>query len=332
VREVVRLAYRSGCLQFDGPPALATATELVANVDVETFLRRCEAAYVRKVVEGGLQIDLVELSVALFGAGEQAEYIETLLSELVNQGMIHQTNGTYSAPPQEASSPLAAYPALIAILGDLDTVEPPPEAVITSLEARRLFDEGTRLRVRDFAASSTKYLLATKIQQMALEGGETGATLEDLKWYLAGYCSVQAGHRFVEREYERAVPYYLGFFYLAYSDDTVQERVRGLMRPMLSYYFAIAGRRFEPTFQAQANASPVQLALQLHNHPNPAVGRAFEDLLTRLNNVTTTPIRMLQKQLPTLPADPTQKERSAQFLSRLLQPHEDDSEVPVPHL
>jgi hypothetical protein len=254
----------------------------------------------------------------VFGAPDNADYIETLLGDLLSTGVIEQRNGAYTAPPQESSSPLALHPALLPVLPDLEGIEPPPEAVITSFEARRLFDEGTRLRVRDFASSATKYLLATKTQQMALEIGETGATLEDLKWYLAGYCSVQAGHRFVEREYERAIPYYLSFFYLAYSDDTVQERVRGLMRPMLSYYFAIAARRFEPTFQAQPNASPVQLAFQLHSHPNPAVGRAFEDLLARLCHVSQTPIRTLLKQLPTVLGDATHKERMAQFLNKLL--------------
>lgn len=325
VRDVLRLAYRSGCLEFDHPPSLAASAEMLPNITVETFIRRSEGGYVRKLVEGGLQMDVVEVSAALFGAPDQAEYIETLLSELVTRGVLEQKNGSYAAPPQESNSPLATFPPLAPVLPDLDGIEPPPEAIITSLEARRLFDEGTRLRVRDFAASATKYLLATKTQEMALESGETGATLEDLKWYLAGYCSVQAGHRFVEREYERAIPYYLAFFYLAYSDDTVQERVRGLMRPMLSYYFAIAARRFEPTFQAQPNASPVQLAFQLHAHPNPAVSRAFEDLLTRLSQVTPTPIRTLLKQLPAVLGDPTHKERFAVFLSRLLVGQENGS-------
>jgi uncharacterized protein (TIGR00288 family) len=329
VRDVVRLAYRSGCLEFDGPPSLAAAADIAAETTPETFVQRCEGAYIRKVIEGGLQVDLVELSVALYGAPDQAEHVESLLGELAGAGLIQQTNGTYVAPRQDVSGPLAAHPALHPIMSDLDQMELPAQVAIASLEARRLFDEGTRLRVRDFAASATKYLLATKIQQMALEGGETGASLEDLKWYLAGYCSVQAGHRFVEREYDQAVPYYLGFFDLAYSDDTVQERVRGLMRPMLSYYFAIAGRRFDPTYQAPANASPVQMAMQLHHHPNPAVGRAFEDLLARLSAVNATPIRMLLKQLPTVPHDAVQKERTLQFLQRLFVPQENGAETPV---
>lgn len=318
VRDVLRLAYRSGCLEFDNPPSLAASAELLPNVTVESFIRRSEGAYVRKLIEGGFQVDVVELSAALFAGPDHAEYIETLLGHLVSSGVIEHGETGYIAPAAESTSPLVIYPALAPVLPDLDGIELPPEAIISSLEARRLFDDGTRLRVRDFAASATKYLMATKTQQMALESGETGATLEDLKWYLAGYCSVQAGHRFVEREYERAIPYYLSFFYLAYSDDTVQERVRGLMRPMLTYYFAIAPRRFEPTFQAQPNASPVQLAFQLHNHPNPAVGRAVEDLLARLCHVTLIPIRTLLKQLPTVLGEPAQKERTAAFLNKLL--------------
>ncbi|MCW5851418.1 MAG: NYN domain-containing protein [Anaerolineae bacterium] len=329
VRDVLRLAYRSGCLEFDHPPSLAAAAELHHNVGLDEFTRNAEGAYVRKIVEGGLQVDLLELASALFGAPDYADYVETLLGDLLSTGVIEQRNGAYSAPPPASSSPLALHPALMPVLPDLEGIEPPPEAVISSQEARRQFDEGTRLRARDFAASASKYLLATKTQQMALEMGETGATLEELKWYLAGYCSVQAGHRFVEREYERSIPYYLSFFYLAYSDDTVQERVRGLMRPMLSYYFAIAARRFEPTFQAQPNASPSQLAFQLHNHPNPAVGRALEDLLARLSHVTLTPIRTLLKQLPTVLGDMAQKERTAAFLNKLLaQPADPPADPP----
>ncbi|MFN8482709.1 MAG: NYN domain-containing protein [Anaerolineae bacterium] len=326
VRDVLRLAYRSSCLEFANPPSLAAPAELMSGVDGDTFVRRSEGAYVRKIVEGGLQIDVVEVSIALFGGPEHAEYIEALLSEMVRVGVIEQTDGTFTAPPQQSTNPLSAHAPLLPVLPDLDNIDPPAEAVISCLESRRLFDEGTRLRVRDFAASATKYLLATKIQQMALDTGEAGATLEDLKWYLAGYCSVQAGYRFVEREYEEAVPYYLAFFYLAYTDDMVQERVRGLMRPMLSYFLAIAGRRFEPTFQAQPNASPVQMAFQLHHHPNPAVGRALEDLLTRLCAVSPTPIRTLLKQLAMLPGELPQKERTAQFLSRLLGPYENSPE------
>lgn len=325
VRDVVRLVYRSSCLEFDHPPSLSANADLLPGIDTEAFTRQCEGAYVRKLVEGGLQVDAAEMSNALFGDQGHTDYIESLLGDLVSAGAIEQRNGAYSATPHDTVSPLAGHPALVPILVDLEGIEPPPESVITALEARRLFDDGTRLRVRDFAASATKYLLATKTQQMAVESGESGATLEDLKWYLAGYCSVQAGHRFVEREYEAAIPYYLAFFYLAYSDDTVQERVRGLMRPMLSYFFAIAARRFEPTFQAQANASPAQLAVQLHNHPNPAVGRAFEDLLTRLGQVTPVPIRMLIKQAPVVTADPAQRERTLVFLNRLLAPQEAES-------
>lgn len=322
VRDVVRLVYRCGCLEFDHPPSLAANAELMPGLDADAFVRQSEGSYVRKIVEGGLQVEPAELSNALFGDPDHSDYIDSLLGELVTAGAIEQRNGSYAATPHETVNPLADHPALAPILVDLEGVEPPPEAVMTAIEARRLFDDGTRLRVRDFAASATKYLLATKTQQMAVEAGETDASMEDLKWYLAGYCSVQAGHRFVEREYEAAIPYYLAFFYLAYSDDTVQERVRGLMRPMLSYFFAIAARRFEPTFQAQANASPAQLAVQLHNHPNPAVGRAFEDLLLRLSQVTPVPIRMLLKQTPPVTADPQQKERTLVFLNRLLQPQD----------
>ena len=48
-------------------------------------------------------------------------------------------------------------------------------------------------RSQDFAASARSYLMACRVQWESVEEEEPGATLEDLRWYMASYASVKAG-------------------------------------------------------------------------------------------------------------------------------------------
>ncbi|MEZ4617755.1 MAG: hypothetical protein R2867_19910 [Caldilineaceae bacterium] len=74
-------------------------------------------------------------------------------------------------------------------------------------------------------------------------GGEPGANLEDLRWYMASYASVKAGELSqIHRDYAHSRPYYLSFFYLVQEDDPLWSRMRGLINPMLSYYWVNAWR------------------------------------------------------------------------------------------
>ena len=111
--------------------------------------------------------------------------------------------------------------------------------------------------------------------------GQPRAGFDDLKWYLASYCSVKAGHAFVTGNYAEAVPFYLAFFGLAQEADCVWPRIQRLVNPMASYYFAIAGKQLNEPVPPNLGRSPAaQVALRIHNHANPQVGAGWEELMT----------------------------------------------------
>ena len=115
----------------------------------------------------------------------------------------------------------------------------------------------------------------------ALRAAQARAGFDDLKWYLASYCSVKAGHAFVSGTYEDAVPYYLAFFSLAQESDSVWPRIQRLVSPMSSYFFAIAGKQLDETVPSNLGRSlACQVALRIHNHPNAEVGQRWEQLIS----------------------------------------------------
>ncbi len=81
-------------------------------------------------------------------------------------------------------------------------------------------------------------------------------------------------------DYDDAVPYYLAFFSLAQEADSVWPRIQRLVSPMASYFFAIAGKQLDETVPSNLGRSlACQVALRIHNHPNPAVGEHWEQLI-----------------------------------------------------
>jgi hypothetical protein len=165
---------------------------------------------------------------------------------------------------------------------------------LTPLTAENLFREGSELRQKDFAGSSQRYLQAARVQLEALRAGQTRAGFDDLKWYLASYCSVKAGHAFVNETYDDAIPYYLAFFSLAQESDSVWPRIQRLVSPMSSYFFAIAGKQLDVVVPSNLGRSlACQVALRVHNHTNPAVGQNWERLIGRLADVNLGIVRQL---------------------------------------
>ena len=163
------------------------------------------------------------------------------------------------------------------VAADLARVALPSGEPISPLTAENLFREGSELRQKDFAGSAQRYLQAARVQLEALRAGQTRAGFDDLKWYLASYCSVKAGHAFVNGTYDDAIPYYLAFFSLAQEADSVWPRIQRLVSPMSSYFFAIAGKQLDEVVPSNLGRSlACQVALRIHNHTNPAVGQRWE--------------------------------------------------------
>jgi hypothetical protein len=172
---------------------------------------------------------------------------------------------------------------------------------VTVATAESLFREASDLRQKDFAGSAQRYLQATRMQLECLRNGFPGAGFDDLKWYVASYCSVKAGHAFVTGNYAEAVPFYLAFFSLAQEADSVWPRIQRLVNPMASYYSAIAGKRLGESVPPNLGRSPAaQVALRIHNHPNAQVGAGWEDLMQRLAQVNLGMIRQTHRDLTSL--------------------------------
>ncbi len=107
--------------------------------------------------------------------------------------------------------------------------------------------------------------------------GEPGASLEDLRWYMASYASVKAGELSqIHRDYANSRPYYLAFFYLVQEDDPLWSRMRGLINPMLSYYWVNAWRELGLTAANPSlnTTTPAEIAVSAATHENQELSRS----------------------------------------------------------
>ena len=80
-----------------------------------------------------------------------------------------------------------ASPALQPLIFDIQNVQIPESLARGFEKARTLSKTAMLQRSQDFAASSNTYLLACKIQWDAVERSLEGATLDELRWYMASY-------------------------------------------------------------------------------------------------------------------------------------------------
>jgi hypothetical protein len=129
---------------------------------------------------------------------------------------------------------------------------------------------------------------------------EEGATLEDLRWFMASYASVKAGELSqVHHNYAGSRPYYLAFFSLVQEDDPLWSRMRGLINPMLSYYWANAGREIgENIVVSGPNATaPAQIAVLAATHANPDLRKLWESVTRALAQVNPSILRRVANQL-----------------------------------
>ncbi|HWQ83869.1 MAG TPA: hypothetical protein VN363_04840, partial [Anaerolineales bacterium] len=176
-------------------------------------------------------------------------------------------------------------------------------------------------RSQDFVAATQSSLLACHIQWLAVEKGEPGATMEDLRYYLASYASVIAGKLSqVNRDYAAARPYYLAFFALVQEEDPLWSRMRGLINPMLAYFWVNAGRELElntSTWNLNG-ASPAQVAVYISNHHNTELRELWREITTELARVNPTLLRRIANQIDLSRAEGPENARTAQQLYGIL--------------
>jgi uncharacterized protein (TIGR00288 family) len=303
VADIMRLLIMSGALTFAGHHAAGDAPLRHADaLALDQLAQDCDAAYVWRLVEGGLPVYPDQLAPVLYGYDAGSAAAELLCDRLVEREMIARCGDTYCVAPCQITRLMQQEELLLATANVTRTPLPVGEP-LTVMTAEDLFKQASDLRQKDFAGSAQRYLQAARVQLELLRTGQPRAGFDDLKWYLTSYCSVKAGHAFVTGNYSEAIPYYLAFFGLAQEADSVWPRIQRLVNPMASYFFAIAGKQVNEVVPPNLGRSPAaQVALRIHNHANPDVCLAWEDLMTRLACVNLGMIRQTYREVNALMA------------------------------
>jgi hypothetical protein len=302
LRQIWQMGFRQRAFDYKGGQTTSfhVPVWLAEDIDSEaTFVRRAESGFVYAVVNAGLEIDKAELASILLSDRRQTDYIGTLLDDLTTRGRILREGGRYHLPGR-GIIPFCDEPGLTPVCNDIEALELPESIAIDPHQAKALAQKAMVQRSQDFAASAHTYLLACRVQADAVKAGEEGATLEDLRWYMASYASVKAGEfSQVRHDYAGSRPYYLAFFSLVQEDDALWSRMRGLINPMLSYYWANAGRELGESIVVNGSnaASPAQIAALAATHPNPELRALWETVTGALAQVNPSILRRVANQL-----------------------------------
>jgi uncharacterized LabA/DUF88 family protein len=322
LREILQMAFRQRAFDYDNQPvSLYTPVFLAGGIDSEAeFVSRAESDFVYAVVRAGLEIDVAELANILLNDRNQSDYVQCLLDDLKARGLIGFRKGRYILSGQGAI-PFKEDEALQVLVRDIEQVNLVNGLAVSYDTARSLAKKAMLQRSQDFAASASTYLLACRVQWDAVEKGEPGATLEDLRWYMASYASAVAGKLSqVNRDYAGARPYYLSFFALVQEEDPLWSRMRGLINPMLTYYWANAGRELDLNISSWnlSGSSPAQIAVNAANHSSPELRRLWERITIELAKVNPGLLRRIANQIALNRTDWPENARIAQKIDNIL--------------
>ncbi len=301
LRQIWQMGFRQRTFDYHGEVAsVHVPVWLDAEIDSEaTFVHRAESGFVYAVVNAGLEIDNSELAAILLNDADQVDYVQSLLDDLVARDLITDLDGRYGLPGHHVI-PFTSEPALQPVCYDIEHVQLPDNLPRTMEKAKALAKTAMLQRSQDFAASARSYLYACRVQWDAVEEGELGATLEDLRWYMASYASVKAGELSqIHRDYAHSRPYYLSFFYLVQEDDPLWSRMRGLINPMLSYYWVNAWRELgmnagNPSLNA---TTPAEIAIRAASHEDPELCRLWFAMTNSLAEVNPALVKRVANQI-----------------------------------
>ena len=301
LREIIQLALHQQAFDFrEHPISLQSPVWLAPGIDREAvFVERAEADFIYAIIRSGYTVDLGELAYLLLNDRNQEDYIQHLLEDLREREMIARKSQGYILPGK-GILPFENEPVLQILVRDIKATQIPENVQSGSNSARAYSKKAMLQRSQDFAASSQTYLLACRLQWDAVENGEPGATLEDLSWYMASYASAIAGKLSqVNRDYASARPYYLAFFALVQEEDPLWGRMRGLINPMLAYFWSNAGRELDINVSAWnlSMASPAQIAVYAATHPNIELRKFWQTITTELARVNPGLLHRIANQL-----------------------------------
>lgn len=301
LRDILQMAYRQKAFDYNGKNAsLFVPVRLAPGIESEAdFVRRAESDFVYSLVRNGLELEPEVLANILMNDRSQSDYIQSLVEDLTRRGMIVVKENRFSLPGRDAL-PLRNEPAMKPIIRDIESVKAPEGMDQGVSAARSLAKTAMVQRSQDFVACANNYLLACRLMWNAVERGEMGANLQELRWYIASYASANAGKLSqVYKDYAGSRPYYLAFFSLVQEDDPLWSRVRGLINPMLSYYWANAGRELNIN-TAPWNlgaASPGQIAVAVATYPDPRLHERWRELTRDLAQVNPDLLRRIADQI-----------------------------------
>jgi len=300
LREILQLAFRQRAFDYqDGNVSLYVPVYLAHGIDSEAvFIRRAESDYAYAVIRAGLELDLAELALIILNDRDQVDYVQSLVDDLKQRGVIAREGKRYL--PGKEAIPFRNDPALQPVLVDIECVVLPENIGEGEEAARALAKTAMVQRSQDFVAAANSFLYACRLQWDAVEKGEPGASLQDLRWYMASYASANAGKLSqVNRDYAGSRPYYLAFFALVQEGDPLWGRMRGLINPMLSYYWANAGRELDVNISTWnlGTSSPTQIAIAAATHPNPELRKRWQMLSEALAKVNPGLLRRIADQI-----------------------------------
>lgn len=322
LREILQMAFRQRSFEYHNKPvSIHTPVWLANHIDSEaSFVSRAEADFVYLIIKSGLELDYKELAYAILGDRNQVDYVQDLIDDLKDRGLVVKRGQSYYISGK-GIIPLEGQPALEILYRDIREVNLPDDQLRGAAAAQMLAKKAMVQRSQDFAASCQTYLIACKLQWDAVEKGEDGASLEDLRWYLASYASAAAGKLSqVSRDYSGARPYYLAFFALVQEDDPLWSRMRGLINPMLAYYWANVARELELNVSEwnQYMASPAQIAISAATHPNPNLRRLWRKITEELAQVNPALLQRIANQINLSRSEDPENSRVGEQITEIL--------------
>jgi hypothetical protein len=273
---------------------------LATGMDAQDMVDRCESAYISVLLQENLDIEPDVVALLLFGTMDQRVRVEQLAG-IAREQIPEEERAAAVKEGWQWPASLRELPELQVVFHDLAACEFDEPATLE--RAHELNDQALRIRTTNFDQARGIFLTAAKMMQKLLQDGEPGATLTDLKWYLASYCAASAGAQFFRYNYPLAIRYYLAFFAWAKESDPVWDNIRNLVPPVLSFYFAIAANQNGKRVDVQLGRThPARVALLLYHHPEPRVVRQWEGMARELARVNPTPVRMIIERLKAIQA------------------------------
>lgn len=301
LRHIWQMGFRQHTFSYgDQSASVRVPVWLSPDIDSEAaFVRRAEAGFVFAILHAGLDINESELAAILLNDADQIDYIQSLLVDLESRKLIVHQGERYRLPGH-ATIPFCDHPVLKSICREIEQIQLPDTIHVGPEKASTLAKRAMIQRSQDFTASARSYLYACRMQWDAIEKQMSGATLEDLRWYMASYASVRAGELSqVQRDYSGSQRYYLAFFALVQEDDSLWARMRGLINPMLVYYWANAARELGMNVSSWnlGAALPAQIAVVAANHENEQLRKRWLERTRALADVNEGVLRRVVTQI-----------------------------------